>query len=55
MGIEEARGKLGDLAADAHEDGTVTILTSHRVSVAAIVPLGMVADPPAESREHEGE
>jgi hypothetical protein len=55
MGIEEARGKLGDLAADAHEDGTITILTSHRVSVAAIVPLEMIADSPTESRGEEGE
>ena len=49
VGMEQARGKLGDLAVDACRDGIITILTSHRVDVAAIVPLGMIPeDPPLE-------
>jgi antitoxin (DNA-binding transcriptional repressor) of toxin-antitoxin stability system len=39
MGIDEARPKLGDLAAEAYENGTVTILTSHRIPIAQIGPL----------------
>ena len=49
IGIEQARSKLGDLATDAYIDGVVTILTSHRIDVAAIVPLRMIPeDPPLE-------
>lgn len=46
IGIEEARGKLGDLVTLAYRDGEITILTSHRMDAAAIVPLGRITDPP---------
>ena len=38
MGIDKARPKLGDLAADAAARRARTILTSHGHPVAAIVP-----------------
>jgi hypothetical protein len=49
IGIEQARPKLGDLVGDAYTEGIVTILTSHRIDVAAIVPLRMIAEPPPET------
>lgn len=39
MGLDAARSKLGDLAADAGARRAVTILTSHGHPVARIVPL----------------
>jgi prevent-host-death family protein len=38
MGIDKARPKLGDLAADAAARRAVTVLTSHGHPVAAIMP-----------------
>jgi antitoxin (DNA-binding transcriptional repressor) of toxin-antitoxin stability system len=39
MGLDAARPKLGELAADAGLRGVVTILTSHGHPLARIVPL----------------
>jgi hypothetical protein len=39
LGIEEARKTLGELARAARDEGAVTWLTTHRVRVAAIVPV----------------
>lgn len=40
VGIEEARGQLGDLADRAHNGGGITYLTRYGTRVAAIVPIG---------------
>ena len=45
IGIEAARAILGDLADQAHEDGTVTVLTRTGKPVAAITPI------PADRRD----
>jgi len=48
IGIEQARGQLGPLAIAAATEGQITYLTSHGHRVAAIVPLGLVTNQPAE-------
>ena len=46
VGVETARKTLGELATDAAVSRQITVLTSHRRPVAAIVPLDLL---PADS------
>lgn len=41
--LEQARGRLGKLADEAHNDGRISYLSRHGRAVAAIVPVGMKA------------
>jgi antitoxin (DNA-binding transcriptional repressor) of toxin-antitoxin stability system len=45
VGLDKARPRLGDLAADAAARRAITILTSHGHPIAAIVPAGTEPDP----------
>lgn len=40
IGIELARGQLGDIVDRAHHDGVITYLTRHGNRFAAVIPIG---------------
>jgi prevent-host-death family protein len=42
VGIEQARGQLGDLVSAAANDGQVTIITKNGIPAAALVPLSLL-------------